>query len=111
MSDYHAEISLGLDGTGRVMIHEHDTGRSIDISSVVNAIDIHRTPDGRTTATLHLPWASGSFLAVAAHVPQDTAEALMALGWTPPAPPGLAVTPAGQDIARRHLADTPEGTA
>lgn len=138
MSNYHAEISLGLDGTGRVMIHDHTTGRSIDISSVVNAIDVHRTPGGRTTATLHLPWASvthqrlphgpGTFEDVPAKVTEElrrqatevqpvaSVETMPGCSHRdcvldhPHAGPAV-VSPGASAHSRRYLADTPEGSA
>lgn len=83
MKPQQVKILLGPGMFGSVRVVE-DTGRELDISGVVSAVDVHRGPDGQTTATLTLPWASGSFLAESTHVPTDTHTALVALGWTPP---------------------------
>lgn len=79
----HVKINVNENGTGKVVVVADD-GTETDISGAVNAFEVHRGTNARVTALLSLPWASGEFLATAAHVPISTAMALQALGWTPP---------------------------
>ena len=86
MSTPKVNITLGPGMSGSVLV-VHEDGTEVDISGAVNAVVARREPDGSMTTTLSLPWASASFLDVAAHVPADTRQALIELGWTPPDSP------------------------
>mgnify|MGYP000976838331 CR=1 FL=1 len=100
MSNPKVNITLGPGLTGSVVVTQDD-GSELDISSTVSAVTARREPNGAMTAELTMPWASATFLGVAAHVPQETRDALVALGWTPPdAPVAAAVLDAPAEEAR-----------
>lgn len=78
----HVKINVSENGTGKVVVVAED-GTETDITDVVSTVEVTGWPFD-VSAQITLPWASGEFLATAAHVPVSTAMALQALGWTPP---------------------------
>lgn len=85
----HVKIHVGGPGEGSVVVVLAD-GTEHDITSVVSAVDTTARSGQPTTATLTLPFVTAAFLAEAAHVPEATRDALIALGWSPPDAPAPA---------------------
>lgn len=85
-----ARINLDATGMGTVEID------GVDVSRAVSSVRIHAEVGERPHVTLGLALHDVSTLSEArVLIPEDTAAALVALGWTPPA---------GQDIEPNHPA-------
>lgn len=106
------KITLGENIADNKVVVTGGNGVEYDITNAVSAVEVSVKAGQMPHAVLTLPWASGEFLAVSAHVPLSTATALQALGWTPPPDqPVLYDTPA--PAAADKVTDTvkePDGT-
>jgi hypothetical protein len=85
----NTRVVLRGDGTGSVVVDGHD------LSAAVQTVDVHMTAGRKPRVTVGVVGLTTSVLVVPEDgqlvLPDDVHEALVALGWNPPADPDTAV--------------------
>lgn len=76
------DVKINQDGTGRVLAIT-DSGL-VDISAAITEVRMTARPGQGSRVELVLPGVSSQFTAEVGLIDEKTADALVALGWTPP---------------------------